>query len=60
MVQTCGHYHSMVNEGGTIYLVTVSNGAERGGTCKQVLNVEGEMLSQTSFFVEEDDRQSQW
>jgi hypothetical protein len=46
----------MVNEG----LVTVSNGAERGGTGKQVPNVEGEMLSRTSFFVEEDDRQSQW
>jgi len=46
--------------GVTIYLVTVSNGAERGGTGKQVPNVEGEMLSRTSFFVEEDDRKSQW
>jgi hypothetical protein len=50
----------MVNEGVTIYLVTISNGVERGGTGKQVPNVEGEMLSQTLFFVEEDDTQSQW
>ena len=48
------------NEGVTIYLVIVSEGAERGGTGKKVLNVEGEILSLTSFFVEEDNRRSQW